>query len=61
MNSHNERTILIAAPGSGIGKEITKKLLEDGYRIIGIGGKSSREYFDQLKEQYGSIDFHRTK
>jgi len=57
MNNNEKKTILIAAPGSGIGSEITIKLLEDGYRIIGIGGETSRNYSETLKEQGYSIDF----
>ena len=57
MQTEEIETILIAAPGSGIGREITKNLLEDGYRILGIGGEKSKKYSDSLKEQDYQIDF----
>ena len=49
MSSINSKTILIAAPGSGIGKSITTNLLEEGYRIIGIGTQKSKNFFEELK------------
>jgi gluconate 5-dehydrogenase len=57
MEASEKKTILIAALGSGIGEEITKNLLEDNFRIIGIGGEASKKYSDDLKEQGYSIDF----
>ncbi|MCG3226838.1 MAG: SDR family oxidoreductase [Candidatus Heimdallarchaeota archaeon] len=57
MQTKDIETILIAAPGSGIGREITKNLLEDGYRILGIGGEMSRKYSESLKEENYLIDF----
>jgi NAD(P)-dependent dehydrogenase (short-subunit alcohol dehydrogenase family) len=57
MNNNNNKTILVIAPGSGIGSEITKKLLDDGYRIIGIGGKSSKEHYHKLIQQNYELDF----
>ncbi|MHA2309350.1 MAG: SDR family NAD(P)-dependent oxidoreductase, partial [Candidatus Heimdallarchaeaceae archaeon] len=59
MQTKDIETILIAAPGSGIGREITKNLLEDGYRVLGIGGEMSRHYSESLKEQNFKIDFIR--
>ncbi|NPD88299.1 MAG: SDR family oxidoreductase [Asgard group archaeon] len=57
MQIEDMKTILIIAPGSGIGSEITKNLLKDGYRILGIGGEMSRRYSESLKEQKYKIEF----
>ena len=58
MQNQKTETILIAAPGSGIGQEITKKLLDDGFRILGIGGKTSEEFMKSLEEYSDRIDFY---
>ena len=57
MSKDFQKTILIAAPGSGIGKVVTERLLKDYYRVIGIGGKNSKEFFDVLNQNDYSVDF----
>ncbi len=48
MNESNNKTILITAPGGGVGKSITRYLIEDGYSVIGLGGKGSQDYVKKL-------------
>ena len=55
--NNKEKVVLIAAPGSGIGKEITIKLLEDGYGVLGIGGETSRKFCKTLRNQNYKVDF----
>ena len=57
MTQEYQKTVLIAAPGSGIGKIVTEKLVKDYYRVIGIGGKNSKEFVDILNQNGYSIDF----
>lgn len=56
MNESNNKTILITAPGGGVGKSITRYLIEDGYGVIGLGGKGSQDYVKKLQES--GIDIH---
>lgn len=56
MNDSNNKTILITAPGGGIGKIITRHLINDGYSIIGLGGKGSQDYVKNLRDS--GIDIH---
>ncbi len=51
MNESNNKTILITAPGGGVGKSITRYLIDDGYRVIGLGGKGSQNYVKNFKIQ----------
>ncbi len=57
MPQNHQKTILIAAPGSGIGKIVTEKLVKDYFRVIGIGGKNSKEFVEVLNQNDYSIDF----
>ena len=57
MSQEHQKAILIAAPGSGIGKIVTEKLVKDYFRVIGIGGKNSKEFVDILNQNGYSIDF----
>ncbi len=57
MPNENSKTILLAAPGSGIGKIISKLLIQDGYSLLGIGTEHSKEYFDELKSQGFDVSF----
>ncbi|MBY9000756.1 MAG: SDR family oxidoreductase [Candidatus Heimdallarchaeota archaeon] len=57
MKRTNNGTILITAPGGGIGKEITRKLLEDDFKVIGLGGKGSQNFVNELKGKGHNIDF----
>ncbi len=57
MAQEYQKTVLIAAPGSGIGRIVTEKLVKDFYRVIGIGGKNSKEFVDVLNQNGYSIDF----
>ena len=57
MNESNGKTILITAPGGGVGKEITRKLIDEGYSIIGLGGKGSKEYVKNLQDSGNEIQF----
>ncbi|MHA1198673.1 MAG: SDR family NAD(P)-dependent oxidoreductase [Candidatus Heimdallarchaeaceae archaeon] len=57
MNSVNQKTILIAAPGSGIGKSITTQLLQDNYNVVGIGQRSSKMYFEDLISKGFQVNF----
>ncbi len=57
MSSTYYKTILLAAPGSGIGKSITSNLLQDEYKIIGLGQKGSKKYFEELKLNGYDVQF----
>ncbi len=57
MAQEYQKTVLIAAPGSGIGKIVTERLIKDYFRVIGIGGKNSKEFVDVLNQNGYSIDF----
>ncbi|MHA1552019.1 MAG: SDR family NAD(P)-dependent oxidoreductase [Candidatus Heimdallarchaeaceae archaeon] len=56
MNVSNNKTILITAPGGGVGKSITRYLIDDGYRVIGLGGEGSQNYMKKLQDS--GIDIH---
>ena len=57
MSKKIQKTILIAAPGSGIGKSITKNLLEDNHKIIGIGRENSKKFTEELRNEGFQISF----
>ena len=57
MKNSNQRTILITAPGSGIGKSIVENLIQGNYRILAIGGENSKKYVEQLDMKDKKIDF----
>jgi len=57
MNNNNQRTILITAPGSGIGKSLVENLMKRNYKILTIGGKNSAKYIEQLNMNEKKIDF----
>ncbi len=58
MISERPHTILIAAPGSGIGQSLTSNLLHDGFNVVGIGSESSKKYFDELKSEGADVLFY---
>jgi len=58
MDPNKQKTVLVAAPGSGIGKSITRRLLEDDYNVIGIGRVSSKKYVEELKSKGYPITFY---
>ncbi len=57
MKSGYRGTILITAPGSGIGKSIVENLLLQNYKILAIGGENSKKYVKKLYPQNKNIDF----
>ncbi len=57
MYESNGKTILITAPGGGVGKSITHNLIEDGYSVIGLGGKGSQDYVKKLQNSGNDIQF----
>lgn len=57
MNTVNQKTILIAAPGSGIGNSITSQLIKDNYKVVGIGQENSKKYFEDLISKGSQVKF----
>lgn len=51
-----EQVIVVTAPGSGIGKIIVKQLLEDGYKVIGLGRTNSIAYVNELQKEGYNIE-----
>ena len=48
MTSNSKETILVTAPGSGIGKKIIENLLKDDYQIITLGREGSKSFAEEL-------------
>lgn len=57
MNNDIRGTILITAPGSGIGKSIVENLLLKNYKVLAIGGENSRKFVEKLNVQGNKIEF----
>ncbi len=57
MRILENKTILIAAPSSGIGRSLTSLLIADGYTIIGIGRENSQNFFAELEAQGHPVSF----
>lgn len=50
-------TIIVSAPGSGIGKTLVPYLLDQGYTVIGLGRENSRRFAISLQQEGKNIEF----
>ena len=52
------KTILLTGPARGLGLAISKKLLSEGYRVIGVSRKLTSDFEKLMSEKFsGKVHF----